>query len=397
MTTGGLSPSLSPSASLSIAPQPGHTRSAPAVPRLARLRAGLFGSISNTLITIFTLAALAWSLPSFFHWAVLDATWSGDQSACVEKAGACWAFVTAKLRFIIFAFYPSELQWRPTALMLILTGLLVASALPRFWRKGLLIAWPLAALTCWFLLSGTFTSTRVSSNQWGGLPVTLFVWAVCFAAATPIAILLALARRSRLGGLRTLAILYIEIMRGTPMVAILYVAMLILPMALPDGQLFDKMIRAMIMITLFWAAYIAEVVRAGLQAIPDGQQEAATALGIGYWRTMQLVILPQALRLVIPGMVNLAIGFLLATSLLAVIGIFDLLNAARASATDPSWLGFYNEAYLVIALVYFIICYGGSRYSLWLERRLKSGNHRSSGPVPTISGETASDDQNASR
>ena len=160
---------------------------------------------------------------------------------------------------------------------------------------------------------------------------------------TPLAILLALARRSSIGGLRTLAIGYIEVMRATPMVAILYIAMLILPMALPEGLVLDKMYRAAIMITLFWAAYIAEVVRGGLQTVPPGQYEAATALGIGYWRSMQLVVLPQALRVVIPGMVNLAIGFLLATSLLAVIGVFDLLNAAKAAATDPQWLGFYRR------------------------------------------------------
>ena len=337
----------------------------------SRLRIGLFGSVANTIVTLCTLALLAWLIPAFLKWAVFDATWAGDQSACAARAGACWAFVSAKLRFMFLAFYPQELQWRPVAIILILVTLLSASALPRFWRKELLAAWPVAVLACWLLLAGGYGLSPVSSNQWGGLPVTLFVWAVCFASATPIAILLALARRSRLGGLRTLSIIYIEVMRGTPMVAILYVAMLILPMALPGAQ-FDKMIRAMIMITLFWAAYVAEVVRAGLQAIPSGQEEAATALGIGYWRTMQLVILPQALRLVIPGLVNLAIGFLLATSLLAVIGIFDLLNAARASATDPGWLGFYNEAYFVAAIVYFVICFGASRYSLWLERRLRA-------------------------
>lgn len=339
--------------------------------RFSALRVGLFGSTINTIVTLVTLALLAWLVPPFFRWAFLEATWSGAQTACAARDGACWAFVIAKLRFMFLAFYPQELQWRPIAVILILVSLLSASALPRFWRKELLLAWPLAVAACWLLLTGGFGLSPVSSNQWGGLPVTLFVWAVCFAAATPIAILLALARRSRLGGLRTFSIAYIEVMRGTPMVAILYVAMLILPMALP-GAHFDKMIRAMIMITLFWAAYIAEVVRAGLQAIPSGQEEAATALGIGYWRTMQLVILPQALRLVIPGMVNLAIGFLLATSLLAVIGIFDLLNAARASATDPNWLGFYNEAYLVVALVYFVMCFSASRYSLWLERRLRA-------------------------
>ncbi|MFB9952376.1 amino acid ABC transporter permease [Rhizobium puerariae] len=343
--------------------------------RITGLRNGLFGTLPNTVITLLTVATLAWIIPPFIRWAILNATWSGTAADCTARDGACWAFVAAKLRFIFFAFYPPDLQWRAGLVILILATLLVASALPRFWRKELLIAWPIAVAACWLLLGGGFSSSPVPSNQWGGLPVTLFVWAVCFAAATPIAILLALARRSGLGGFRTLSVIYIEVMRGTPMVAILYVAMLILPMALPDGQLFDKMIRAMIMITLFWAAYVAEVIRAGLQAIPNGQQEAATALGIGYWRTMQLVILPQALRIVIPGLVNLAIGFLLATSLLAVIGIFDLLNAARASATDPSWLGFYNEAYLVVALVYFVICFGASRYSLWLERRLRGNRN----------------------
>ena len=310
---------------------------------LTDLRTGLFGSVTNTIITLATLGLLAWLIPPFLRWAVLDATWRGEQSACAAHAGACWAFIFAKLRFMFLAFYPQELQWRPVAVILILVALLAASALPRFWRKELLAAWPLAVAACWLMLTGGFGLSPVSSNQWGGLPVTLFVWAVCFAAATPIAILLALARRSSLGGLKTLSIVYIEVMRGTPMVAILYVAMLILPMALPDAH-FDKMIRAMIMITLFWAAYIAEVIRAGLQAIPRGQEEAATALGIGYWRTMQLVILPQALRLVIPGMVNLAIGFLLATSLLAVIGIFDLLEC-RARFRDRSELaGFLQRS-----------------------------------------------------
>lgn len=342
--------------------------------RIVILRNGLFGTVPNTLVTLLTAVVITWLLPPLFRWAVLEATWSGTAADCASRDGACWAFVSAKLRFIFFAFYPPDLQWRPGLVILILAVLLLVSALPRFWRKELLLAWPLAVIACWLLLTGGLTSSPVSSNQWGGLPVTLFVWAVCFAAATPLAILMALARRSKLGGLRTLSVLYIELMRGTPMVAILYVAMLILPMALPDGQ-FDKMIRAMIMITLFWAAYIAEVVRAGLQAIPSGQQEASTALGIGYWRTMQLVILPQALRIVIPGMVNLAIGFLLATSLLAVIGIFDLLNAARASATDPNWLGFYSEAYLLVALIYFVTCFGASRYSLWLEQRLRANRH----------------------
>lgn len=356
--------------------RPGARPAARLLQRLSALRRGLFGTRLNAAITITVITVLSQALPPVFRWAVTEASFTGDAGACSREA-ACWTFVAAKLRFILFAFYPQELQWRPVLVIVLLTAILAASAVPRLWGRGLLAAWPLTVLACWLLMDGAVAGEAVPSNQWGGLPVTLFVWAVCFAAATPIAILLALARRSALGGLRTFAIAYIEVMRGTPMVGILYVAMLILPMALPDGLIMDKMLRAMVMITLFWAAYIAEVVRAGLQAIPDGQSEAATALGLGYWRRQQLVVLPQALRIVIPGMVNLAIGFLLATSLLAVIGIFDLLNAARASASDPNWLGFYNEAYLVVAIVYFVICVGASRYSRWLEERLSAGTrHR---------------------
>lgn len=341
--------------------------------RAARLWGGLFGSRLNTTITIATVALLLWTVPPLLRWALLDATWIGSAEDCRAASGACWAFVTAKLRFILFAFYPPALHWRPALAVALLVGLLAVTATPRFWRRDILWLWGIVLLACWQLLRGGLLGPAVSSNQWGGLPVTLLVWTVCFAVALPFAILLALARRSRLGGLRTLAIAYIEIMRGTPMVAILYGAMLVLPMALPEGVTVDKTVRAMILVALFWAAYVAEVVRGGLQAIPSGQAEAATALGLGYWRTMQLVVLPQALRLVIPGLVTLAIGFLLATSLLAVIGIFDLLNAAKASAVDPAWLGFYDEAYLVAAAIYFGFCHAGSRYSRWLENHLGSG------------------------
>ncbi|BCG83398.1 amino acid ABC transporter permease [Mesorhizobium sp. 113-3-3] len=338
---------------------------------LQTLKIGLFSTPLNTVITVVTVALLGWIVPPLLRWGILDATWAGTSADCAAASGACWAFVGAKFRFILFAFYPPGLQWRPLIVMVLLLGSLVITAQPRFWRKGLLVAWIVVIAASWILMSGTLIPPTVPSNQWGGLAVTLFVWSVCFGLATPLAILLALARRSRMGGLRTLAIAFIELMRGTPMVAILYVAMLILPMAIPNGQLIDKNVRAMIMITLFWSAYVAEVIRAGLQAIPAGQHEAATALGLGYWRTMQLIVRPQALRLVIPGMVNLAIGFLLATSLLAVIGIFDLLNAARSSATDPRWLGYYDEAYLFAALIYFVLSFGGSRYSLWLEKYLR--------------------------
>lgn len=334
-------------------------------------RQGLFGTPLNTFITLATLAFLAWVVPPFIRWATVDATWVGTADDCKAATGACWTFVTAKFNFILYSFYPPALHWRPMIVVVLLLGLLAFTAQPRFWRKETLLLWIAVPVISWLLLAGTVIGPTVPSNQWGGLPITLLVAIVCFSLAIPLAMLLALARQSSMGGIRTMSVVYIEVMRGTPMVAILYIAMLILPMMLPGGQLIDKIGRAMILITLFWSAYVAEVIRAGLQAIPAGQYEAARALGLGYWRIMRLVILPQALRLVIPAMVNLAIGFLLATSLLAVIGVFDLLNAAKTAAVDPNWLGFYDESYLVAATIYFVICIIGSRYSLWLERYLR--------------------------
>lgn len=367
---------MSVDTTVATAVTPAVVERAPRPPLLPALREGLFGTRFNTVLTVLTVLFLALTLPPILRWTLIDATWSGTAADCAANAGACWAFIGAKFRFILFAFYPPDLQWRPLVVVVALLTLLVATAYPRFWGLPLLAAWPVTIAGCWLLMSGAILPPRVPSGQWGGLPVTLFVWAVCFALSTPLAILLALGRQSTLGGLRTLSVAFIELMRATPMVAILYIAMLIMPMAVPGGELIDKTLRAIIMIVLFWSAYVAEVIRAGLQAIPPGQVEGAAALGFGYWRTMQLVVLPQAFRLVIPGLVNLAIGFLLATSLLAVIGVFDLLNAAKSSASDPQWLGFYDEAYFFVAIIFFVLCFGGSRYSRWLERRLGTGHKK---------------------
>lgn len=375
MTAAGNVPGLLP-AGPQNAGEPQTRAPRPVLPLWRRLRSGLFGSWGNTAISLFTVLALFLIVPPVVRWAIIDATWTGTAEDCAAGSGACWAFVAAKFRFISFAFYPPSLQWRPALVVAILLLLLLATMLPRLWRWELLFAWIAGLAACWVLMTGRLTPPAVSSNQWGGIPVTLLVWTVCFGTAMPLAILLALARQSKMRGIRALAVTFIEVMRAVPMVAILYVAMLILPMALPNGQLIDKIVRAMIMITLFWSAYIAEVVRAGLQAVPPGQDEAAVALGLRYWQRMQLVVLPQALRTVVPAIVNLAIGFLLATSLLAVIGITDLLNAARAAATDPNWLGFYDEGYIVVATLFFVFCTGGSRYSRWLERHLNSDRAR---------------------
>lgn len=225
-------------------------------------------------------------------------------------------------------------------------------------------------------MSGLGLDPPVSTNQWGGLPITIFISIAGLGFAFPVAIAMALARQSRMRFLQGLAVSYIELLRGVPMIVVLYVAMLIVPMATPAGALVDKLLRAQIGIALFTSAYLAEVIRAGLQALPSGQTDAASALGLTYWQTARLIILPQALRAVIPAIVNLSVGIMLNTSLLAVIGVYDLLNSAKASATDTLWLGYYTEAYVFAATLYFAISFATSRYSLWLERHLRVTDHQ---------------------
>ncbi|HEV7305499.1 amino acid ABC transporter permease [Ensifer sp.] len=349
----------------------------PAVPDWHRWRQGLFSGWTNGLVTLASLALILWLSLPLIRWSVIDAVWYGTAADCaVENAGACWAFVGAKLRFMLFAFFPPGEQWRPALVVIAILASLTLSALPRFWSFRLVPLWLAVLVGSWVLMSGAPGMTTVSTNHWGGLPITLAVSIASLAFAFPLALLLALARQSDMGIVRSLAIAFIEVLRGVPMIAVLYVAMLIVPMALPSGAAIDKLLRAEIGVTLFFSAYLAEVIRAGLQVIPAGQTEAALSLGLSRVQMLRLVVLPQALRAVIPAIVNLSIGIVLNTSLLAVIGIYDLLNAAKTSATDPNWLGFYSEAYIFAAMVYFAICFTGSRYSLWLERKLNSTGHR---------------------
>lgn len=337
---------------------------------------GLFDSPLNIVLTIFFTLLLLWVLPPLLRWLVLDATWRGNADACAVHAGACWSFIAAKLRFILFGFYPRELQWRPAFGVLGLLGLLAVTGMPRFWHQGLIPIWILALILFCFLLSGSGTDKPVSSSQWGGLALTLLMSAIGFIGGFPLGILLALGRQSDMGGLRLVCIGFIELTRGIPMIAVLYIFMLLVPMMLPDGWAIDKLWRAQIGIVLFFSAYLAEIVRAGLQALPTGQEEAARSLGLGYWQTVRLVILPQVLQSVVPALVTLAIGILQNTSLVAVIGMFDFLNASKVAAMDTNWLGFYTEAFAFSAMIYFVLCFAASRYSLWLERYLSRSRAR---------------------
>jgi len=336
---------------------------------MGRLWSGLFGSPLNAAVTA-TVAALAWlAAAPFLRWALFDATWSGNAEACAARSGACWAFIGEKLRFILFGFYPFAEHWRAAAALALLVLLLGLAAVPRLWSGRLVLLCAALFSAAWALLAGSFGAAAVPSSQWGGLPLSLILTIAAFGGGFPIGLALALGRRSRLPAVRWLCAGYIELVRGLPLIAVLYLAMLVLPLALPPGVEWDKLVRALLAMTLFFAAYLAEIIRAGLQGLPESQTEAALALGYSRFGALRHVVLPQALTSVLPALVTLAIGILQATTLVAAIGVFDLLNASRAAANDPAWLGFYGEAYAFAALVYFAICFMASRYGSWLEGR----------------------------
>jgi general L-amino acid transport system permease protein len=343
------------------------------------LRENLFGSWASALATL-AILWLAWTLvPPFVHWAVVDAVWfAPDGRACrAPGAGACWALITEKYRFILFGTYPYEQQWRPALGIVVLIALYVASAMRRFWRPGLALAW-LAGLALIGVLmwGGVPGLPYVENERWGGLMLTLLLATFGIAFAFPISVLLALGRRSRLPMVRALSILWIELVRGVPLISLLFMASVMLPLFLPEGLTIDKLLRALIAMIVFAAAYLAEVVRGGLQSLPHGQEEAADALGLSYGKKTLLILLPQALRIAIPPLVNTFIAFFKDTSLVVIIGLFDLLTSIKVALTEPTWSGFGVEAYLFASLVYFCFCFAMSRYSQNLERDLARGRAR---------------------
>jgi general L-amino acid transport system permease protein len=314
-----------------------------------------------TLVIVPLAAALA--IP-FIRWALVDATWAGTALDCRAKSGACWAFIGHKASFIIFGLYPENERWRAAAATIVLVALVVATLAPRFWRRTLLLAWAVGLGFAYWLMSAAPT------QEWGGLPITIMLTALGLAAGFPVAILLALGRRSRRPAVHAVATTIVEVVRGIPLVAVLYLAVLIFPLALPTGIQLDKLALAQAAVALFAAAYLAEAVRSGLEIVPKRRLEAALALGLGWGQAMRLVILPEALRVVVPSFVSIAAGFFQDTSLIVIIGLFDLLNTARLAAQDPQWLGFSTEAYLFVGLLYVVASGAIVRYGRWLERRL---------------------------
>jgi general L-amino acid transport system permease protein len=346
------------------------------------LRANLFNSVFNTILTLIAVYFLAITIPPMIRWALIDAVWNAPNGqACRgpggQEVGACWAFIGEKLRFILFGRFPYTEQWRPLLVVVLFIGLVLASCDPRMWGRRLLLLWP-AGLTLIGILmwGGVFGLRYVGTEYWSGLPLTLILAVIGMVFAFPFAILLALGRRSRLPAVRMISVGYIELVRGVPLITVLFMASVMLPLFLPSGFTIDKLLRAQVAFILFAAAYLAEVIRGGLQAIPKGQIEAADALGLGYWRRTRLIVLPQALAMVIPPLVNNFIGAFKNTSLVLIIGLFDLLNTANAALTDPNWQGFAAEAYIFTAAIYFCFCFFMSRYSQMLERTFDRGHRR---------------------
>ena len=343
------------------------------------LRSNLFSNWFNSLLTLLALYLIWLSVPPLLQWAVLQADWTGSSRADCTGEGACWVFIRERFSQFMYGFYPQELRWRVDLtvwLAVIGAAPLFVPVMPRKLLYGLvlLLAYPLLAF--WLLHGGFLGLSEVETSQWGGLMLTLVIAAVGIAGALPLGILLALGRRSHMPAIRVICVTFIEFWRGVPLITVLFMSSVMLPLFLPEGLSIDKLLRALIGVILFQSAYIAEVVRGGLQAIPKGQYEAAAAMGLGYWRMMGLVILPQALKLVIPGIVNTFIALFKDTSLVIIIGLFDLLNSIKQATTDPAWLGMATEGYVFAALVFWIFCFGMSRYSMRLERKLDTGHKR---------------------
>lgn len=335
------------------------------------LKENLFNGMFNSVLTLILLAFLLKFLPPFIQWAFIKASWFTSPDVCKQCQGACWSVVFKNLRFVIFGFYPHDLHWRPFTAMMILFVFLFLSSNRRFWTKKLAYAWPAGLVAMGILMKGGMLGlTPVDSMQWGGLPLTLLLSVFGLTAAYPLGVILALGRVSKMPLIRLMSVAYIELIRGVPLISLLFMSSIIFPLFLPEGITINNILRAQVAIILFTAAYVAEVVRGGLQAMPKGQFEAADALGLTYPQTMRLIILPQALKIVIPPTVSVLISAFKDTSLVVIIALFDFLMTAKNVIQNPKWMGFSTEMYLFVSLIYFLGCFSMSNFSRKLEREL---------------------------
>ena len=346
---------------------------------VAWARANLFATKMDTALTLLAITLVVYVVEAIFGWAVIDASFTGDdRTACLKvEQGACWPFIEAKFGQFIYGRYPDAERWRVD--LVFFSGVigLIPMLMPnvRFKRVNMIYLLGFYPIFGFVMLNGGMLGLAiVDTTDWGGLLVTLVVAITGIVASLPLGILLALGRRSDLPIVRALCIGFIEIFRGVPLITVLFMASVMLPLFLPDGMNFDKLVRCLIGVALFSSAYMAEVVRGGLQAIPKGQYEAAAALGLGYWKTTRLIILPQALKLVIPGIVNTFIGLFKDTTLVMIVGLFDLLGIVQLHFTDASWATpeTHITGYVFAGAVFWLFCFAMSRYSIFMENHLST-------------------------
>jgi len=347
---------------------------------LSELRERFFGNRLSTLTTLVILALLLQVLPDAMAWALVHPVWSADAELCKQAMGegACWGVVAEKYRVIIFGYYPFNEQWRPLVATLLMVALLVATCTRALWNRWLVLLWFSVMLAVFGLLGGGyFGLAPVPTDRWGGLPLTVLLATLSIVAAFPLAIMVALGRRSDMPAVSAVCTVYIELIRGVPLISVLFMASFLFPLLMPTGNKIDVLLRVFIGITLFAAAYTAEVIRGGLQAIPKGQVEAAQSLGLGYWQTQGKIVLPQALSMVVPGVMNNFIGIFKDTSLVTIVSLYELTGAlGLALNSDPDWRPYKLEGYIFITLIYFCGCYAMSRYSLWIESHLSRSRAR---------------------
>ena len=343
---------------------------------IAWLRQNLFSSWLNSLLKVLAVYFLYTIIPPFVNWAILSADISGETYKDCTSGGACWAMIRVRFDQFIYGFFPHDQRWRIDLGFL----LLFATAIPlliegvpgkKFLAAFVFVLYPPIAF---LLFRGGFGLEIVDTAQWGGLMLTMVLATVTIVVSLPLGIVFALGRRSEMPIVRVICVGFIELWRGVPLITVLFMGSVMLPLFMPPGTNFDKVLRTLIVMSLFAAAYMAEVVRGGLQAIPKGQYEAAQAMGLSYWKIMGLVILPQALKIVIPGIVNTFIGLFKDTTLVLVIGLLDFLSIIQSATTHQNWLGTSTEGYVFAAAVYFLFCFSMSRYSLRLERRFDTGH-----------------------
>jgi general L-amino acid transport system permease protein len=355
------------------------------------VRKNLLATPRDMVMTFIAFLAIVYFLPGILDWLFIHAVWTGsDRTACLTvsqggalpdgTSGACWAFVEAKFQQFIFGRYPEALRWRPELVAIMFIVLLIPMLMPKapYKAANAVLLFLVLPFVSFFLLAGGLGLEYVETPLWGGLMVTLILSFFGIAVSLPVGIILALGRRSNMPVIKTLCVIFIEVIRGVPLITVLFMASVMLPLFLPDGWTFDKLLRALIGVSIFSSAYMAETIRGGLQAIPKGQFEGADSLGLSYWQKTWLIIMPQAIKLVIPGIVNTFIGLFKDTSLVSIIGMFDLLGIVTLNQSDSNWATPVTPVtgYIFAGAVYWIFCFSMSRYSQFMERHLDTGHKR---------------------